>query len=84
MVYNGQGQEILKAKEVNDCFTRNFYGASRPFDMEIKDLTYGYENDIISLRRPNCYNTCKDRLEVYSVTGTGTPDVLVGSVEEKW
>jgi len=82
-IMDSAGQEIFKAKEDNDCCTRNCLGANRPFDMEIKE-PHGSENEIIHLYRPlrctSCLCPCfLQQLEVYSPPGT-----LVGSVEQEW
>lgn len=75
------GNEMYSAKEDTDCCTRNCCGASRPFDMVIKD---NQEREVIHLNRPlrcqSCFFPCfLQTLEVSSPPGT-----VIGTVEQEW
>lgn len=58
-IKNSLGQKIYKAKEKNDCCTRNCCGSLRSFDMKIKDNT---DREVIRLIRPyrcvSCWCPC--------------------------
>uniref|UniRef100_A0A4W5QAS1 Phospholipid scramblase n=1 Tax=Hucho hucho TaxID=62062 RepID=A0A4W5QAS1_9TELE len=58
-IKNSLGQKIYKAKEKNDCCTRNCCGALRSFDMKIKDNT---DREVIRFIRPfrcaSCWYPC--------------------------
>ncbi|TNN67907.1 Phospholipid scramblase 2 [Liparis tanakae] len=58
-IKNSLGQKIYKAKEKNDCCTRNCCGSLRSFDMKIKDTT---DREVIRLIRPlrcvSCWCPC--------------------------
>lgn len=75
------GNEMYSAKEDTDCCTRNCCGASRPFDMVVKD---NQDREVIHLRRPlrcqSCFFPCfLQTLEVSSPPGT-----VIGTVEQEW
>lgn len=58
-IKNSLGQKIYKAKEKNDCCTRNCCGSLRSFDMKIKDNA---DREVIRLIRPfrcvSCWCPC--------------------------
>lgn len=58
-IKNSLGQKIYKAKEKNDCCTRNCCGSLRSFDMKIKDTM---DREVIRLIRPfrcvSCWCPC--------------------------
>lgn len=58
-VKNSMGQKIYKAKEKNDCCTRNCCGSLRSFDMKIKDNS---DREVIRMIRPyrcaSCWFPC--------------------------
>ncbi|KAF0029233.1 hypothetical protein F2P81_018338 [Scophthalmus maximus] len=55
-IKNSLGQKIYKAKEKNDCCTRNCCGSLRSFDMKIKDTM---DREVIRLIRPfRCVSCC--------------------------
>lgn len=58
-IKNSLGQKIFKAKEKNDCCTRNCCGSLRSFDMKIKDNS---DREVIRLIRPfrcvSCWCPC--------------------------
>lgn len=58
-IKNSLGQKIYKAKEKNDCCTRNCCGSLRSFDMKIKD---NMDREVIRLIRPfrcvSCWCPC--------------------------
>uniref|UniRef100_A0A8C3A7J1 Phospholipid scramblase n=1 Tax=Cyclopterus lumpus TaxID=8103 RepID=A0A8C3A7J1_CYCLU len=71
-IKNSLGQKIYKAKEKNDCCTRNCCGSLRSFDMKIKDTT---DREVIRLIRPlrcvSCWcPCCLQEMEVQSPPGT--------------
>ncbi|XP_013874977.1 phospholipid scramblase 2 [Austrofundulus limnaeus] len=80
-IKNSLGQKIYKAKEKNDCCTRNCCGSLRSFDMKIKDNT---DREVIRLIRPfrcvSCWcPCCLQELEVQAPPGT-----TVGYVKQDW
>ncbi|MEQ2215891.1 Phospholipid scramblase 2, partial [Xenoophorus captivus] len=55
-IKNSLGQKIYKAKEKNDCCTRNCCGSLRSFDMKITD---NMDREVIRLIRPfRCVSCC--------------------------
>ncbi|KAM6949310.1 phospholipid scramblase 1-like [Aplochiton taeniatus] len=75
------GQIIYKAKEKNDCCTRNCCGALRSFDMKITDAT---DREVIRLIRPfrcvSCwFPCCLQEMEVQAPPGT-----TVGYIVQDW
>ncbi|CAK6952841.1 phospholipid scramblase 2-like [Scomber scombrus] len=80
-IKNSLGQKIYKAKEKNDCCTRNCCGSLRSFDMKIKDNT---DREVIRLIRPfrcvSCWcPCCLQEMEVQAPPGT-----TVGYVKQDW
>ncbi|XP_069578996.1 phospholipid scramblase 2-like isoform X1 [Brachyistius frenatus] len=80
-IKNSLGQKIYKAKEKNDCCTRNCCGSLRSFDMKIKDNT---DREVIRLIRPFrcvscCCPCCLQEMEVQAPPGT-----TVGYVKQDW
>uniref|UniRef100_A0A3Q2NQ39 Phospholipid scramblase n=1 Tax=Fundulus heteroclitus TaxID=8078 RepID=A0A3Q2NQ39_FUNHE len=80
-IKNSLGQKIYKAKEKNDCCTRNCCGSLRSFDMKIKD---NMDREVIRLIRPFrcvscCCPCCLQELEVQAPPGT-----TVGFVKQDW
>uniref|UniRef100_A0A8C7NVK9 Phospholipid scramblase n=1 Tax=Oncorhynchus mykiss TaxID=8022 RepID=A0A8C7NVK9_ONCMY len=80
-IKNSLGQKIYKAKEKNDCCTRNCCGALRSFDMKIKD---NMDREVIRLVRPfrcaSCWcPCCLQELEVQAPPGT-----TIGYVSQDW
>ncbi|XP_057710842.1 phospholipid scramblase 2 [Corythoichthys intestinalis] len=80
-IKNSLGQKIYKAKEKNDCCTRNCCGSLRSFDMKIKD---NGDREVIRLIRPfrcvSCWcPCCLQELEVQAPPGT-----TVGFVKQDW
>ncbi|XP_056298963.1 phospholipid scramblase 2-like [Pseudoliparis swirei] len=80
-IKNSLGQKIYKAKEKNDCCTRNCCGSLRSFDMKIKDTT---DREVIRLIRPlrcvSCWcPCCLQEIEVQSPPGT-----TIGYVKQDW
>uniref|UniRef100_A0A3Q0S060 Phospholipid scramblase n=1 Tax=Amphilophus citrinellus TaxID=61819 RepID=A0A3Q0S060_AMPCI len=80
-IKNSMGQKIFKAKEKNDCCTRNCCGSLRSFDMKIKDNT---DREVIRLIRPfrcvSCWcPCCLQELEVQAPPGT-----TIGYVKQDW
>lgn len=80
-IKNSLGQKIYKAKEKNDCCTRNCCGSLRSFDMKIKDNT---DREVIRLVRPfrcaSCWcPCCLQELEVQAPPGT-----TIGYVKQDW
>ncbi|KAM6894923.1 phospholipid scramblase 2-like isoform 1-T4 [Lycodopsis pacificus] len=80
-IKNSLGQKIYKAKEKNDCCTRNCCGSLRSFDMKIKDNT---DREVIRLIRPfrcvSCWcPCCLQEMEVQSPPGT-----TIGYVKQDW
>ncbi|XP_036404243.1 phospholipid scramblase 2-like [Megalops cyprinoides] len=80
-IKNSLGQKIYKAKEKNDCCTRNCCGSLRSFDMKIKD---NMDREVIRLVRPfrcaSCWcPCCLQELEVQAPPGT-----TVGYVVQDW
>nr|XP_057924165.1 phospholipid scramblase 2-like [Doryrhamphus excisus] len=80
-IKNSLGQKIYKAKEKNDCCTRNCCGSLRSFDMKIKDNS---DREVIRLVRPfrcvSCWcPCCLQELEVQAPPGT-----TVGYVKQDW
>ncbi|KAK2860513.1 hypothetical protein Q7C36_004679 [Tachysurus vachellii] len=80
-IKNSLGQKIYKAKEKNDCCTRNCCGSLRSFDMKIKD---NMDQEVIRLVRPfrcaSCWcPCCMQELEVQAPPGT-----TIGYVTQDW
>uniref|UniRef100_A0A3Q1FSU3 Phospholipid scramblase n=1 Tax=Acanthochromis polyacanthus TaxID=80966 RepID=A0A3Q1FSU3_9TELE len=80
-IKNSLGQKIYKAKEKNDCCTRNCCGSLRSFDMKIKD---NMDREVIRLIRPfrcvSCWcPCCLQEMEVQAPPGT-----TVGYVKQDW
>uniref|UniRef100_A0A6Q2XU69 Phospholipid scramblase n=1 Tax=Esox lucius TaxID=8010 RepID=A0A6Q2XU69_ESOLU len=80
-IKNSLGQKIYKAKEKNDCCTRNCCGSLRSFDMKIKD---NMDREVIRLIRPfrcaSCwFPCCQQELEVQAPPGT-----TIGYVTQDW
>uniref|UniRef100_A0A8C4Z6P1 Phospholipid scramblase n=1 Tax=Gadus morhua TaxID=8049 RepID=A0A8C4Z6P1_GADMO len=80
-IKNSLGQKIYKAKEKNDCCTRNCCGSLRSFDMKIKDNN---DREVIRLIRPfrcvSCWcPCCLQELEVQAPPGT-----TIGYVNQDW
>ncbi|XP_061565631.1 phospholipid scramblase 2-like [Cololabis saira] len=80
-IKNSLGQKIYKAKEKNDCCTRNCCGSMRSFDMKIKDVM---DREVIRLIRPfrcvSCWcPCCLQEMEVQAPPGT-----TVGYVQQDW
>uniref|UniRef100_A0A4W5PDV9 Phospholipid scramblase n=1 Tax=Hucho hucho TaxID=62062 RepID=A0A4W5PDV9_9TELE len=80
-IKNSLGQKIYKAKEKNDCCTRNCCGSLRSFDMKIKD---NMDREVIRLIRPfrcaSCWcPCCLQELEVQAPPGT-----TIGYVSQDW
>uniref|UniRef100_A0A1A8B223 Phospholipid scramblase n=1 Tax=Nothobranchius furzeri TaxID=105023 RepID=A0A1A8B223_NOTFU len=80
-IKNSLGQKIYKAKEKNDCCTRNCCGSLRSFDMKIKDNA---DREVIRLIRPfrcvSCWcPCCLQEMEVQAPPGT-----TVGFVKQDW
>ncbi|XP_006627627.1 phospholipid scramblase 3b [Lepisosteus oculatus] len=80
-IKNSLGQKIYKAKEKNDCCTRNCCGSLRSFDMKIKDNS---DREVIRLIRPfrcaSCWcPCCLQEMEVQAPPGT-----TIGYVLQDW
>lgn len=80
-IKNSLGQKIYKAKEKNDCCTRNCCGSLRSFDMKIKDTG---DREVIRLIRPfrcvSCWcPCCLQEMEVQAPPGT-----TIGYVSQDW
>uniref|UniRef100_A0A8C6TXG9 Phospholipid scramblase n=1 Tax=Neogobius melanostomus TaxID=47308 RepID=A0A8C6TXG9_9GOBI len=80
-IKNSLGQEIYKAKEKNDCCTRNCCGSLRKFDLKIKD---NQDREVIHLIRPfrcmSCWcPCCLQEMEVQAPPGT-----TIGYVKQDW
>uniref|UniRef100_A0A3B5LIU6 Phospholipid scramblase n=1 Tax=Xiphophorus couchianus TaxID=32473 RepID=A0A3B5LIU6_9TELE len=80
-IKNSLGQKIYKAKEKNDCCTRNCCGSLRSFDMTIKD---NMDREVIRLIRPfrcvSCWcPCCLQEMEVQAPPGT-----TVGFIKQDW
>ncbi|XP_034425028.1 phospholipid scramblase 2-like [Hippoglossus hippoglossus] len=80
-IKNSLGQKIYKAKEKNDCCTRNCCGSLRSFDMKIKD---NLDREVIRLIRPfrcvSCWcPCCLQEMEVQAPPGT-----TIGYVKQVW
>ncbi|KAK0138362.1 Phospholipid scramblase 2 [Merluccius polli] len=80
-IKNSLGQKIYKAKEKNDCCTRNCCGSLRSFDMKIKDNS---DREVIRLIRPfrcvSCWcPCCLQEMEVQAPPGT-----TIGYVTQDW
>ncbi|XP_060951776.1 phospholipid scramblase 2-like [Limanda limanda] len=80
-IKNSLGQKIYKAKEKNDCCTRNCCGSLRSFDMKIKDTM---DQEVIRLVRPfrcvSCWcPCCLQEMEVQAPPGT-----TIGYVKQLW
>ncbi|XP_070849152.1 phospholipid scramblase 2-like [Chaetodon trifascialis] len=80
-IKNSLGQKIYKAKEKNDCCTRNCCGSLRSFDMKIKD---NMDREVIRLIRPFrcascCCPCCLQEMEVQAPPGT-----TIGYIKQDW
>lgn len=80
-IKNSLGQKMYKAKEKNDCCTRNCCGSLRSFDMKIKD---NMDREVIRLIRPfrcvSCWcPCCLQEMEVQAPPGT-----TIGYVKQDW
>ncbi|KAM4537148.1 phospholipid scramblase 2-like [Odontesthes bonariensis] len=80
-IKNSLGQKIYKAKEKNDCCTRNCCGSLRSFDMKIKDTM---DREVIRLIRPFrcvscCCPCCLQEMEVQAPPGT-----TIGYIQQDW
>ncbi|XP_078266281.1 phospholipid scramblase 1-like [Rhinoraja longicauda] len=80
-IKNSRGQQIFFAAEENDCYTRNWSGNIRPFDMKIIN-SFGQE--IMSLYRPMncigcCFPCCLQEIEVMA-----PPGQPIGYVIQTW
>ncbi|KAM4040405.1 phospholipid scramblase 2-like isoform 1-T4 [Anomaloglossus baeobatrachus] len=80
-IKNSMGQRVYFAAEDNDCCTRNFCGAARPFTMNIVDNS---GREVIRLIRPFkcsscCFPCCLQKLEVQAPPGN-----TVGYVKQNW
>ncbi|XP_037614764.1 phospholipid scramblase 2-like isoform X1 [Sebastes umbrosus] len=80
-IKNSLGQKIYKAKEKNDCCTRNCCGSLRSFDMKIKDTS---DREVIRLIRPfrcvSCWcPCCLQEMEVQAPPGT-----TIGYIKQDW
>ncbi|CAG00712.1 unnamed protein product, partial [Tetraodon nigroviridis] len=80
-IKNSLGQKIYKAKEKNDCCTRNCCGSLRSFDMKIKD---NMDREVIRLIRPfrcvSCWcPCCLQEMEVQAPPGT-----TIGYIKQDW
>ncbi|TSL34602.1 Phospholipid scramblase 2 [Bagarius yarrelli] len=80
-IKNSMGQKVYKAKEKNDCCTRNCCGAIRSFDMKIQD---NMDREVIRLIRPfrcaSCwFPCCLQEMEVQAPPGT-----TIGYVSQDW
>uniref|UniRef100_A0A8C6WSK4 Phospholipid scramblase n=1 Tax=Neogobius melanostomus TaxID=47308 RepID=A0A8C6WSK4_9GOBI len=80
-IKNSLGQKIYKAKEKNDCCTRNCCGSLRSFDMKIKD---NQDREVIRIIRPfrcvSCWcPCCLQEMEVQAPPGT-----TIGYVKQDW
>uniref|UniRef100_A0A672FNZ9 Phospholipid scramblase n=1 Tax=Salarias fasciatus TaxID=181472 RepID=A0A672FNZ9_SALFA len=80
-IKNSLGQKIYKAKEKNDCCTRNCCGSLRSFDMTVKDNS---DREVMHLVRPfrcvSCWcPCCLQEMEVQAPPGT-----TVGFVKQDW
>ncbi|XP_061565632.1 phospholipid scramblase 2-like [Cololabis saira] len=80
-IKNSLGQSIYKAKEINDCCTRNCCGALRPFEMKIKDTM---DREVIHLIRPLrcalcCCPCCLQEMEVQA-----PPGITIGYITQDW
>ncbi|XP_056156056.1 phospholipid scramblase 2-like [Lampris incognitus] len=80
-IKNSLGQKIYKAKEKNDCCTRNCCGSLRSFDMKIKD---NLDREVIRLVRPfrcvSCWcPCCLQEMEIQAPPGT-----TIGYVKQDW
>ncbi|XP_003966930.1 phospholipid scramblase 2 [Takifugu rubripes] len=80
-IKNSLGQKIYKAKEKNDCCTRNCCGSLRSFDMKIKD---NMDREVMRLIRPfrcvSCWcPCCLQEMEVQAPPGT-----TIGYIKQDW
>ncbi|XP_042367978.1 phospholipid scramblase 2-like isoform X1 [Plectropomus leopardus] len=80
-IKNSLGQKIYKAKEKNDCCTRNCCGSLRSFDLKIKD---NMDREVIHFIRPfrcvSCWcPCCLQEMEVQAPPGT-----TIGYVKQDW
>uniref|UniRef100_W5KX34 Phospholipid scramblase n=1 Tax=Astyanax mexicanus TaxID=7994 RepID=W5KX34_ASTMX len=80
-VKNSMGQKIYKAKEKNDCCTRNCCGSLRSFDMKIKDNT---DREVIRLIRPFRCATCWCPCCLQEMEVQAPPGTTIGYVTQDW
>ncbi|XP_046905032.1 phospholipid scramblase 1-like isoform X2 [Hypomesus transpacificus] len=79
-IKNILGQQIYKAKETNDCCTRNCLGSIRSFDMMIKD---NMGQEVIRLIRPLRCDSCLCPCCLQELWGKdgGEP---IGRISKQW
>ncbi|KAI4900171.1 hypothetical protein NFI96_023898 [Prochilodus magdalenae] len=80
-IKNSMGQKIYKAKEKNDCCTRNCCGSLRSFDMKIKDNT---DREVIRLIRPFRCATCWCPCCLQEMEVQAPPGTTIGYVSQDW
>ncbi|XP_066578610.1 phospholipid scramblase 2 [Amia ocellicauda] len=80
-IKNSLGQKIYKAKEKNDCCTRNCCGSLRSFDMKIKDIT---DREVIRLVRPFRCATCWCPCCLQEMEVQAPPGTTIGYVQQDW
>ncbi|KAJ8338226.1 hypothetical protein SKAU_G00371920 [Synaphobranchus kaupii] len=80
-IKNSLGQKIYKAKEKNDCCTRNCCGSLRSFDMKIKD---NMDREVIRLIRPFRCATCWCPCCLQEMEVQAPPGTTVGYVVQDW
>ncbi|XP_062305187.1 phospholipid scramblase 1-like [Osmerus eperlanus] len=80
-IKNTLGQQIYKAKETNDCCTRNCCGSIRSFDMKIKD---NMGREVIRLIRPLRCNSCLCPCCLQELEVQAPPGITVGYVSQVW
>ena len=80
-IKNSAGQEIYKAKEDTDCCTRQCYGPSRAFDMEITDNA---GNEVMHLYRPQRCESCFFPCCMQMIEVSSPPGTVIGTVEQEW
>ncbi|KAK1797028.1 hypothetical protein P4O66_008433 [Electrophorus voltai] len=80
-IKNTLGQKIYKAKEKNDCCTRNCCGSLRSFDMKIKDNT---DREVIRLIRPFRCATCWCPCCLQEMEVQAPPGTTIGYVSQDW
>ncbi|XP_031647996.1 phospholipid scramblase 1-like isoform X3 [Oncorhynchus kisutch] len=79
-IKNSLGQKIYKAKEKNDCCTRNCCGALRSFDMKIKD---NMDREVIRLIRPFRCASCWCPCCLQELTGEDGSKPI-GRISKQW